>query len=115
PVAGVVLVLAGVGLMEFCSVQVTAGAGGVRVRGPLGWPRVVIPLARVESAERITVQPMQWGGWGYRGSLRLFRRAAWVVRRGDGLKLNLRDGKVFVVTVDGASEAAAVVNGLARK
>jgi hypothetical protein len=40
------------------------------------------------------------------------RRAAWVVHRGPGLKLDLRDGKVFVVTVDGAEEVAAVVNGL---
>ncbi len=35
-----------------------------------------------------------------------------VVRGGPGLRLDLRDGKVFVVTVDDAEEAAAVVNGL---
>jgi hypothetical protein len=112
PLSGAIVVVAGVALASFSSLHVIASSRGVRVRGALGWPRLTLPLDRIDSAEAITVQPMQWGGWGYRGSLRLFRRAAWVVRRGGGLKLNLRDGKIFVVTVDHAEEAAAVLNGL---
>ena len=115
PSAGVVTILAGVVAMAFGSVHVFAGGGGVRVRGPFGVPRVVIPMARIASAEVVDVNPMEWGGWGYRGSLGLFKRAAWVVRRGEGLKLNLNDGRQFLVTVDGAAEAAAVLNGLKDK
>jgi hypothetical protein len=112
PLTGAIVVVAGVAVASFSSLLVIASPHGVRVRGVLGWPRVTLPLDRIGSAEAIEVQPMQWGGWGYRGSLRLFRRAAWIVRRGGGLKLNLRDGKIFIVTVDDADEAAAVLNGL---
>ena len=40
------------------------------------------------------------------------RRAAWVVRGGSGVRIELTDGAVFAVTVDNADEAAAVLNGL---
>ena len=46
-------------------------------------------------------------GWGYRGSLRLFGRAAVVVRRGERLELSLMGEQSFVVTVDGSATAAA--------
>ena len=43
---------------------------------------------------------MQTGGWGYRGSLRLFKRAALVTRRGEALELTLTRKRRFIVTVD---------------
>ena len=110
--AGFVLLLCTVAVSVTTSVRVTVGTDGVRTSAAPGWPTVTIPLDRIASAEAIDVRPMRWGGWGYRGSLRVFRRAAWVVRAGPGLKLDLRDGKVFVVTVDGADDAAAVVTAL---
>ena len=109
---GEIVLLSAVAVALSSSVHVVVGGKGVRVSAPPGWPTVTVPLERIESAEAIALSPMQWGGWGYRGSLRIFRRAAWIVRRGPGLKLNLHDGKMFVVTVDGADEAAASVNGL---
>jgi hypothetical protein len=96
----------------FASVRVTVGVAGVRVTAGTGWPRLTLPLERIEVADSIDVRPMEWGGWGYRGSLRLAKKAAWVLRRGPGLHLSLRDGGTFVVTVDDAPEAAAVVNAL---
>jgi len=88
------------------------GAKGVRVSGPFGLPYMTLPLDRIVRAEALDVHPMSWGGWGYRGSLRFMHRAAWIVRSGPGIRLDLRDDRTFVVTVDGAEEAAAVVNGL---
>jgi hypothetical protein len=72
--------------------------------------RVNIPLERMVAVEAIDVEPTAWGGWGYRGSLRLFGRAAWVLRRGEGIRVDLEDGKTFAVTVDHADEGAAVLN-----
>jgi hypothetical protein len=55
---------------------------------------------------RFEVDPRRYGGWGYRGSLRLYRRAALNLRKGAGLRLELHDGRVFVVTVDDADTAS---------
>ncbi|HJR25638.1 MAG TPA: hypothetical protein VJ804_09205 [Acidimicrobiales bacterium] len=108
----------GIGLLlvSFASVVVTIDERGVGVRsGPFGWPRIRLPLGLVEEAEPTHLGPTTWGGWGYRGSLRLFRRAAWVVRSGPGLRLQLVGGQRFFVSVDDADEAAAVLNGLVAR
>lgn len=97
----------------FVTVRVTTDDYGLRVRpGGVRWPSVHISLQRIASAEAIDVRPMRWGGWGYRGSLRLMRQAAWVLRAGPGIKLTLTNGSVFVVTVDGADTGTAVLNDL---
>ena len=106
----------GVVFVAFASVTVSVSDAGVRVRsGPLGWPSVQFGLDRVDAAEAIDVRPMALGGWGYRGSVRAFGRASWILRGGPGLELRLRGGGRFVVTVDHADEAAAVVNGLVAR
>ena len=107
-----VCALAGLAILLVGEVHVTAGVQGVRVSSPVGWPRVTLPLDQIEAARAILLRPRDWGGWGYRGSLRLAGRAAWVVRRGEALELRLTDSRAFAVTVDGAIDAAAVVNAL---
>jgi hypothetical protein len=112
---GLSLSLVGVGLalLAFAAVEVRVDASGLVVRsGALHWPRVRIPLERIASSSAVDLRPAAWSGWGYRGSLRLMGRAAWVLRAGEGLEVELRDGGRFAVTVDGAEQAAAVVNGL---
>jgi hypothetical protein len=98
------------------SVDVSVSEHGVRVRaGAVHWPRVQLDLAEIEAAHAVDWKPLQWNlvsGWGYRGSLRLFRKAAWVLRSGPALELDLTGERRFVVTVDDAEEAAAVLNGL---
>ena len=107
-----VCALAGLAMLLVGEVHVTASVHGVRVSSPVGWPRVTLPLDQIEAARAIVLRPVDWGGWGYRGSLRLAGRAAWVVRRGEALELRLTDSRAFAVTVDGAADAAAVVNAL---
>lgn len=92
---------------------VTAGVEGLVVRwGVFGWPRQVIALDRIASAHPVTIKPMEWGGWGYRGSLRLFGKAAAVLRRGPGLRLDLRNGTLFALTLGDAETAAGLLNDL---
>jgi hypothetical protein len=109
------MALVGVGflLVFLASVRVSVGAHGLRVRPEgLRWPSVHLPLDRIARAEAVDLRPLRWGGWGYRGSLRLFHRAAWIVRAGPALQVELTDGTTFATTVDHPTEAAAILNGL---
>ena len=76
----------------------------------LGWPRIHLAMEQIASATVIDVRPMEWGGWGYRGSLKLFDKAALIYRAGPGLRVDLHSGKTFVVTLDDPEPAAAVLN-----
>ncbi len=104
------LLIAAVSLLGFTSVRVTVSARGVVVGyGVLGLRLTRIPLRKIASAEAVE------GGefsFGYRGSLLMFGHAAVVLRRGPVLRLTLRDGKTFLVTVDDAATGAALLNDL---
>ena len=73
--------------------------------GPFGRPRRVVALADVVDASAILVEPLEWGGWGYRW-IPCANASAAVVRRGPGIALALRDGSRFAVTVDDAVTGA---------
>lgn len=91
-------------------VTVRVDDAGVAVSwGPAHWPRVRIHLADIASAETGDIEPLRWGGWGYRRSTK--GRAA-VARRGEGIVLTLRDGQRFAATVDRPQPAAELVNAL---
>ena len=113
---GALLVALGLLLASFATVLVTIDGRGIAIRsGLIGWPRVRFPLSLIEEAEPAEVRPIGLGGWGYRGSLRLFKRAAWVLRAGEGRRLQMRGGQHFLVSIDDAGEAAAVLNGLVAR
>jgi hypothetical protein len=79
--------------------------------GRLGWLRQHFPMERIVSARATELDPMEaHGGWGYRGSLKLRGKAAVVVRAGSAVRLELRGGKLFDITVDGAENAASLIN-----
>ncbi|WP_188193672.1 hypothetical protein [Nonomuraea sp. SYSU D8015] len=93
---------------------VTAVFDGCRltVRGgvPFLFPRR-ITLEQIETAERVEIDPRQWG-WGWR--LRKRRKHAVVVRRGEALLVALRGGGEFIVTVDDAAVGAAEIRQALR-
>ncbi|HYU15004.1 MAG TPA: hypothetical protein VEL05_03005, partial [Candidatus Acidoferrum sp.] len=93
-------------------VHVRADESGLLLSyGPLRFPRQRVRLARIRAARAIDVVPLRHGGWGYRGSLAIFRRAAVVIRRGPGIELDLGRG-LLVITVDDADTAAGLLNDL---
>ena len=109
------MLLAGLVTLSFSRVRARADREGLQVRyGWLPWPRTKLPIEAIESASAIEVNPLQWGGWGYRGSLKLAKRAAVVLRRGPGLRLDLSDGSVFVITVEDPDVPAALLNALVQ-
>jgi hypothetical protein len=98
----------------FSTVRVTVSSAGVRIAfGPLGAPAKRIPLDQVAQAEATLIEPLAWGGWGYRWAGR--GRTAVVLRRGPGLVLELRDGRRFAVTVDSPEQAAGLLNDLVMR
>jgi len=107
------LALAGLPGLVFTSIRVVVDRHGVPLAyGALGWPKRTIPLADIRQAVAVHVVPLARGGWGYRGSLKVFKRAAIVLRGGDGLELTLAGDRVLTITVDGAEKGAGVINDL---
>ncbi len=102
--------------LNLATVRVRADRNGLHLRyGWLPLPRTTIRVERVRVASVIEVNPSEWGGWGYRGSLTLMKRAAVVLRAGPGIRLDLLDGKVFVVTVDNPHDGVALLNAEAQR
>lgn len=100
-------------VLGFATVEVTIDRRGLHLRtAPVAFYRKTIPLEQIEAVRVIDHRTAGLGiaaGWGYRGSLRLFRRAAWVVRSGPALELDLRGQRRFTVTVDDADGALAAL------
>ena len=95
----------------FSRIRITADRSGLQVRyGFFGWPRTSVPIRRIARAQAIDIRPRDWGGWGYRGSLTLMKRAAVVLRAGPGIRVDLHDGKVFAVTIDDPDNPARLLN-----
>ncbi|MFJ4201124.1 hypothetical protein ACIP2Y_16035 [Streptomyces sviceus] len=100
--------------LAFVHVALRVDMDSLEVRcGHIGVPRRRIPLAHVAGAEFVPhVTPRQWGGWGYRW--RPEKGTAVVVRRGEGLVLQLWDGHTFTVTVDDAEAAVRIIRDRLR-
>lgn len=73
--------------------------------GPVGVPRRTIALADVADASAVVVEPLEWGGWGYRW-IPWQNASAAVIRKGPGIMLKLEPDKKFAVTVDDAQAGA---------
>jgi hypothetical protein len=107
---GLVVAATGILVSVLARIRVTVDERGLRVAyGVARWPVTRIALDRIEQVSTLDVRPTRWGGWGYRGALSVFRQAAVVVRGGPGLRLDLRGGRVFVVTVDEPDPGATLL------
>jgi len=94
-------------------VRVSDGADGRSLDvlyGKRGFVRQHFAATDIVSAQANSVSLVQLGGWGYRGSLRLFRYAALSTRGGDCLQLRLTKNRTFVVTVDEPSAFVAALS-----
>ncbi|HEY1812255.1 MAG TPA: DUF1648 domain-containing protein [Kofleriaceae bacterium] len=103
-------------LAAFAEIHARVDDRGLSIAfGPWQLPRMRVPLAKIRSARAIDIDPMSSGGWGYRGSLTVLGRAAVIVRRGEGLELQLADDRVLIVSVDDAKTAAGLLNDLTAR
>jgi hypothetical protein len=96
-------------LLLFNDLRVIVDRRGLRlIAGPFATVLKRIPLAEIVAAQAAHVDPMRWGGWGYRV---MPGRSALVLRAGPGLVLRLTDGRQFAVTVDDPDTPAALLVG----
>ncbi|MFI9485669.1 DUF1648 domain-containing protein [Promicromonospora sp. NPDC052451] len=103
-------------VLAMLSFTVRVDGAGLTVRSTLGWPRTRIPADEVVLASATTVSPMRdYGGWGWRVALDGSGRTGVVLRRGEALQVDRTAGRGFVVTVDGAAQAAALLNTMAER
>ncbi|GAA1808495.1 DUF1648 domain-containing protein [Agromyces neolithicus] len=94
--------------------RVRVDRAGLTVRSSIGVPRFRIPLGEIAQAGVTTVQPTaEFGGWGIR--IGLDGRFGVVLHAGEALQVARRSGRVFVVTVDDAATAAALLEALAER
>ena len=110
-VAAVLTLVVALGVAACTSLRVTVDRRGVVIAvGGVPGLRRVIELERIVEARSREVSPMgEFGGWGYRI---VPGKRGLVLRAGEALALELREGREFVVTVDDAQTAAALVNTL---
>jgi hypothetical protein len=113
PGAGLFLFLLALPALPMTSIRLIADRHGIHMSyGAFGWPARRIPLADIRQASSVHVVPMQRGGWGYRGSLKLMGKASIVLRGGEGLQLNLVGDRVLTITVDDSEMGAGLINEL---
>jgi hypothetical protein len=111
--SAVILVLMSLAIASSLVFRVRVTAAGLHVRSVTGWPKMRIPLRDITRVETVRIDPFaEFGGWGWR--LGLDGRRGVVLRPGDALQVTRTGGKVFVVTVDGATAGAAVLEALRR-
>ena len=95
----------------FCVFRVTVDARGLRITsGLLGIPLKRIAPAEIAAIEVTTLEPMQWGGWGYRV---MPGRSAIILRRGPGLVITQHDDRQFAITLDDPEEPASTLLAMA--
>ncbi|WP_438485371.1 DUF1648 domain-containing protein [Streptomyces sp. S186] len=106
---GVAMGVGGATVVGCCSARVTVDRRGLTIQPALlPFPLRRIPLDKVaEATSRSIAALSEYGGWGYRirpGGSGL------LLRSGEGVVLRLTNGREFVVTVDDAATAAALLN-----
>jgi hypothetical protein len=106
--------LGGVGvallILPFLFWRVRVDRRGLTTRSALGWPRWSMAAGDIVEARAVAVNPLaEFGGWG----IRFGGGGRWglVLRRGSAVEIHRAGRAPFVVTVDGAEEAAALLNG----
>jgi hypothetical protein len=106
-----VIVLVVVVLGASLAARVWVDRRGLTVRSPFGWPAYTVPLAEIAAVGVVEISPLRdYGGWGWRIGRR--GRPGVVFRAGPALEVTRGDGRRFVVTVDGAEDAAALLTTL---
>lgn len=107
-VVAVVTVVVAAALVATVSYRIRVTPEGFAATALLGRPRIEVPLAEVESVRAVDVSPFgEFGGWGWRISVD--GRSGIVTRRGPAIEITRRGHGPFIVTVDGAEEAAALL------
>ncbi|UYQ79206.1 DUF3093 family protein [Glutamicibacter sp. JL.03c] len=100
-------------VLGLCRIRVSITEQRTKVTSALfGFPLRTIKPEEIESVTSTEIDPMAWGGWGWRffpgGS-------AVVLRRYEGLAFELKNSSRFAVTIPNSHEGAEQLNAIMRK
>ena len=113
PIVFIPVLLIGVALTNLAW-TVRVDGTGVRARSSIGIPTITIRLADIVSADVLDVNTFtEYGGWGFRWGFN--GRMGVIVRSGEALEIRRRRGLSFVITIDDADSAAALINSLVAR
>jgi len=99
--------------LAFARLRVSVDRRGLRVvSGLLRVPLRQLSLDQIVSARAENLQPMEWGGWGYRV---LPGRSAIVMAAGPAIVVERTNGTLFAVTVPDPEVPAALLTALAAR
>ncbi len=109
-IGAVVLLAATASVLLLAPVRLTVDQRGIRLASVLlRVPLIRVALDRIDTVVVDTIEPGQWGGWGYRVS---GAGLAYVARRGPGIVVTRRGGNAVAITIDHPEQPAAVANAL---
>ncbi|MBP3977806.1 DUF1648 domain-containing protein [Microbacterium sp. BLY] len=113
-VSALVALVVGFAVAATASFRVRVTPDGIDARALIGWPRKAIPVAEIVSARAVRVSPFgEFGGWGWR--LAPDGRSGIVMRQGPAIEVHRREHGPFVITIDGAEEAAALLQAYVER
>ncbi len=105
--AAIIVLVTSLCCLPLSSITTIVDEQGLLVRfGPFGFPSKRIPLAEIAAVQADHIEPIEWGGWGYRDAP---GRSAAVLRGGPGIVVDLIDGRRFAVTIDDPEEGVALL------
>jgi hypothetical protein len=106
-------VVAGLVALLLARVRLSVDRRGVRLSSALlGIPLMRVPLAKVAAVSVETIDPLSWGGWGFRFAP---GRRAYVTGRSEGIVVTSSGGTFSAVTIPNAEGAASVLQALIRR
>ena len=109
-VVSIPMLLSALAVALLVRMRVSADRRGLRVTSAVfGVPLKRVPLGRISSVAAIDVDPMEWGGWGYR---LMPGKSAIVLRSGPGLAVTTTRGTRFAVTIEHPEVPAALLTTL---
>lgn len=91
---------------------------GLTMHGSFGRPRYHVPASEIVRADVTQVKPIhEFGGWGMRVGYRGAHRGAvgFVFRAGEAIAVECTGDRRVVATIDGAAQAAALLNTLVER
>jgi hypothetical protein len=107
------LAVSAISVLALTPVRLAVDHRGVRLTSLVfGFPLIRAGLSTIESVTTDAIEPLQWGGWGYRVS---GQGRAYIARRGPGIIIHRRNGSAIAITVPNPSVPAETANALAGR
>lgn len=102
----VLITLIALAMLTSCTWRLRIDSRGFSYRSALGIPKKQIPLDEISHAEAVTINPMEWGGWGWRLN---GNGTGLITSGGPGVRITRTNRRVVDVTCSDADRALSTL------